>query len=168
MKRTNKGFTLVEVLIAVAVLGVIASIAIPQYSTYVKRAKIAEAVQLSQEVSLAMTQLYLNKRKFPTNVGNLSVRNAEIGYGGPHDYKTDVIDRVWVGSGGVSGAAATSGHIAVTINPALAAGLNGSGSAMLLSTIEFKNGGFEFVCGNRATPWPSSVDQRYLPKSCQN
>ena len=169
MKRTNKGITLLELIIAVAVVAVLASFAVPQYSTYVKKAKIAEAVQLSQEVSLAMTQLYLKKRKFPTNVGNLSARNAEIGYGGQNDYNNDVISRLWVGSAGVTGAAATSGHIAILMNPDLKAGENGATFARLISTVEFKNGGFEFICGNTLTAqWPSSVDPKYLPKTCQN
>lgn len=169
MKQTNKGFTLVEVLIAVAVIGVLASIAVPQYSTYVKKAKVSEAVQFSQEISLAMTQLYLNKRKFPANVGNFAVRNAEIGYGGPDDYDTDVIEHMWVGSRGVTGADATSGHIAILLNPDLAVGPNGANVARLISTVEFNNGAFEFVCGNTQTAvWPSSVDPKFLPKSCQN
>ncbi len=169
MKRAIKGFTLVEVLIAVAVLGVLASIAVPQYSTYVKKAKVSEAVQFSQEISLAMTQLYLKKRRFPANVGNLSARNAEIGYGGQDDYNTDVISRMWVGSAGVRGAAATSGHIAILMNPELAVGTNGAAFARLISTVEFRNGAFEFVCGNTQTAqWPSSVDPKFLPKSCQN
>lgn len=169
MKRFSKGFTLVEVLIAIAILGVIASVAVPQYATYVKKAKIAEAVQFSQEISLAMTQYYLNKRIFPANSGNLAVRNAEIGYGGPNDYQNDVIHSMWVGSRGVNGANDTSGHIAIRLNPDLAAGPNGTAFARLISTIEFKNGGFEFVCGNTQTAqWPSSVDPNLLPKSCQN
>lgn len=169
MKRAIKGFTLVEVLIAVAVIGVLASIAVPQYSTYVKKAKVSEAVQFSQEISLAMTQLYLNKRKFPANVGNFAVRNAEIGYGGPDDYDTDVIEHMWVGSRGVTGADATSGHIAILLNPDLAVGPNGANVARLISTVEFNNGAFEFVCGNTQTAvWPSSVDPKFLPKSCQN
>ncbi|MFK8075599.1 MAG: type IV pilin protein [Granulosicoccus sp.] len=168
MKRTNHGFTLVEILIAGAVLGVLASIALPMYSTYVKKAKLSEAVQFSQEINLSMTQLYLNKRTFPSNGGSFDYRNSQIGYGGPSQYKNDVIDGMWVGSGGVNGAAATSGHIVVRIKPELKAGINGSTNASLISTVEFINGSFEFICGNTTGHWPSTVDPAYLPKSCQN
>ena len=168
MKKFNSGFSLLEIIIAVAILSILASLAIPQYGVYTKRAKVSEAVQLAQEVQLSMVQLYLNKRRFPVNSSSLTARNAEVGYGDLSAYTTDVVSRMWVGSNGVRGSANTSGHIAITLNPDLEAGINGRSSAMLLSTIEFVNGNFEFICGNTGSVWRTTVDPLYLPKSCQN
>lgn len=168
MKKFSEGFTLLEIVIGVAILSILASLAIPQYGVYAKRAKVAEAVQLAQAVQMSMAQMYLNERSFPSNSLGLSLRNAEIGYGDINTYTSDVVKQMWVGSTGVTGSEDTSGHIAITLNPDLEAGLGGSANAMLLSTIEYINGQFEFMCGNTGGRYNSTVDPLYLPKSCQN
>ena len=53
MKSMQKGFTLIELMIVVAIIGILAAIAIPAYSNYVKKAKFTEVVQASQAVKTA-------------------------------------------------------------------------------------------------------------------
>src|SRR2546423_8505483 len=66
-----RGFTLIEVLIVVAIVGVLAAIALPNYSDYVKRGKIIEATQRLSEARVKMEQFFLDNRKYTGGCGNV-------------------------------------------------------------------------------------------------
>lgn len=73
--NTNKnlGFTLIEVLVAVAIIGILSAIAIPQYSEYVRRGKISEATSALGELRLRAEKYYSDNRTyvgFSTAVSN--------------------------------------------------------------------------------------------------
>jgi len=63
MKR-GLGFTLVELLVVVAVIGILAAIAVPQYSDYVTRSKIAEATATLSEHRVRMEQFFQDNRSY--------------------------------------------------------------------------------------------------------
>lgn len=65
MKRT-KGFTLIELMIVVAIIGILSAIAIPAYTDYVTRAKIPEATSNLADLRVKMEQYYLDNRTYPT------------------------------------------------------------------------------------------------------
>jgi len=54
MKTTQKGFTLIELMIVVAIIGILAAVAIPAYSNYTKKAKFTEVVQSTQGIKTAV------------------------------------------------------------------------------------------------------------------
>jgi type IV pilus assembly protein PilA len=54
MKQVQKGFTLIELMIVVAIIGILAAVAIPAYSNYTKKAKFTEVVQATQAIKTAM------------------------------------------------------------------------------------------------------------------
>lgn len=54
MKQIQKGFTLIELMIVVAIIGILAAVAIPAYSDYTKRAKFTEVVQATQAIKTAV------------------------------------------------------------------------------------------------------------------
>ena len=63
MKREN-GFTLVEILVVVAIVGILAAIAVPQYSDYVTRSKLAEATATLSETRVKLEQYFQDNRTY--------------------------------------------------------------------------------------------------------
>lgn len=64
MRTVNKGFTLIELMVVVAIIGILASIALPAYSRYVARAKVAEAISQLSDIRNRMERNYQDKRRY--------------------------------------------------------------------------------------------------------
>jgi prepilin-type N-terminal cleavage/methylation domain len=65
MKRLEAGFTLIELMIVVAIIGVLAAIAIPSYQDYTARAQVTEALNLTAQYKVAVSEYYADHGVFP-------------------------------------------------------------------------------------------------------
>lgn len=70
--RRIQGFTLIELMIVVAIIGILASIALPSYQNYVTRAQVAEGITLADQLKPAILEFYRDRGRWP-------VDNAEAG-----------------------------------------------------------------------------------------
>lgn len=69
--RSSKGFTLIELMIVVAIIGILAAIAIPAYQDYISRAQASEAVQLLAGAKAPMAEFYGDQGRWPTGPGTV-------------------------------------------------------------------------------------------------
>ena len=67
MKNMQKGFTLIELMIVVAIIAILAAIAIPAYQNYLIRAQVSEGSVLADGAKTAMAEFYSNTGEFPSN-----------------------------------------------------------------------------------------------------
>lgn len=67
MKKVQQGFTLIELMIVVAIIGILAAIAIPAYQDYTIRAQVSEGMNLSAAAKAAVTEFYQDRGTWPAN-----------------------------------------------------------------------------------------------------
>jgi type IV pilus assembly protein PilA len=85
----QRGFTLIELMIVVSIIGVLASIAIPTYQRYVIRSQVAEGLSLSGGAQTAVSEFFMENGEWPTN-------NSEAGLPLGEEIRGDYTEQVVV------------------------------------------------------------------------
>jgi len=70
MKQIQKGFTLIELMIVVAIIGILAAVALPAYSDYTVRARVSEAILAASQCRTAVAEYYQTAAALPTAVNS--------------------------------------------------------------------------------------------------
>jgi len=94
-KQVQKGFTLIELMIVVAIIGILASIALPAYQDYTKRAHVTEGLSLASGAKTAVAEYYSTKASWPAN-------NAAAGLASASSIKGTAVDSVTVSNGKIT------------------------------------------------------------------
>ncbi|ENY1335976.1 pilin, partial [Neisseria gonorrhoeae] len=76
MNTLQKGFTLIELMIVIAIVGILAAVALPAYQDYTARAQVSEAILLAEGQKSAVTEYYLNNGIWPENNSAAGVASA--------------------------------------------------------------------------------------------
>jgi type IV pilus assembly protein PilA len=135
MNKAQKGFTLIELMIVIAIIGILAAIAIPQYQDYVTRSKVTEGLNLAAAAKTAVAETFQAKGSMPT-----TGTNASFGLPTGSSIAGTYVASVSVSTGTAQG---TGGEIVITFNAA-DAHLNG----LVLGLVPITNaGGVAWECG---------------------
>ncbi|MBV6789836.1 pilin [Xanthomonas campestris pv. fici] len=141
MKKQN-GFTLIELMIVVAIIAILAAIALPAYQDYLARSQVSEGLSLASGAKTAVAETYANTGAFPAN-------NAAAGLETAANIKGKYITSVTVSSGGIITALFNNSNAKL------------SGKSLVLTPMD-NNGSISWGCSNGTT-----IDQKYLPTSCR-
>ncbi|ENX0347907.1 pilin [Neisseria gonorrhoeae] len=77
MNTLQKGFTLIELMIVIAIVGILAAVALPAYQDYTARAQVSEAILLAEGQKSAVTEYYLNNGEWPENNASAGVASSD-------------------------------------------------------------------------------------------
>ena len=142
--KKQQGFTLIELMIVVAIIGILAAIAIPAYQDYTARAQMSEAFSLTGGQKSAVSEVYANTGAWPAS-------NTAAGIAAAADIKGKYVAQVAIGG-------ATGGQIIATMinTTGISAGIKGA--TLTLSPI-INAGSVDWKCS-------SSAAQKFVPKVC--
>ena len=143
MSRTQQGFTLIELMIVVAIIGIIASIAIPAYTNYSIRSQVSEGISLASSAKAAVTEYYQNQ-------GVYAPDNNTAGLSPAATIRGDYVTQITV---------IASGDVQITygnkVHPLVAGGV------LTLSPND-NFGSISWTCAGDAT-----IVDKYLPAICR-
>ncbi len=164
MKAVQKGFTLIELMIVIAIIGILAAIAIPAYQNYTIRSQVSEGLSLADAWKAAIAEFYQNNGSWPagfTSTGSsttVPMLAASVGK--------------YVGSEAVD----ASGNIKIVYSGTQASTKLNAGGAntLFLQAALNSNNDVIWVCGTATAPSGVSVvaseattiPAQYLPASC--
>jgi type IV pilus assembly protein PilA len=159
MNTLQKGFTLIELMIVIAIIGILAAVAVPQYQDYIIRTQVTEGLSLAAEVKTAVNDFYAAKSRLPTT-------NTSVGVGQSASLTGNYVTAVAVGN---------SGGITITYGARASAKI--AAATLGLGVARNTAGGLVWICGNAGTPAgateaaaqpTTSVVGRYLSSDCRS
>src|SRR5512139_416070 len=159
MKTVQKGFTLIELMIVVAIIGILAAIAIPAYQDYTIRSQVTEGLNLASDIKAGIGEVFAQTGTF-TGIGL-----AQLGAGAATDKAGKYVGSINV----------TDGVISISYTGSQANARLSAAPVLTLRPGTNTNGDVVWVCGRAAVPAgvtvagadATSVVAKYLPATCR-
>ena len=146
MKKVQQGFTLIELMIVVAIIGILAAIALPAYQDYTIRARVSEGILAGSAGRTAVAETYSNAGRMLPSANSMGVETQVSRF-------VAIVDWVYVDD--------NNGDVVVTLaNPSTELGAAAGGTLILRA--EGAGGRVNWTCG------AGTIPSRYLPGSCKD
>ncbi|MEQ9394993.1 pilin [Haliea sp.] len=154
MHKVQQGFTLIELMIVIAIVGILAAIALPAYQDYTVRAKMSEPMAYLSEAKTTLSEFYATQGEFPTA--------AQAGLN--TNPNTEIVASIKYND-------SDEGIVAVTLKDNIIPGLTGAGIGFSLSPVTVTGSrSVQWVCGSTTsagTDISTVVPAKYLPSTCR-
>jgi len=164
IKSIQKGFTLIELMIVVAIIGILAAIAIPAYQDYTIRAQVTEGLNLMSDMKAGVAEWYAQEGSWPSTLVQLGISGGASAKSGKYVQSIDLQTGTLVATYGIQ------------------ANSNIAGESLALAPMVSPNGDVIWVCGTREPPsgaqdpssgasdtasGATSLLAKYLPANCR-
>jgi type IV pilus assembly protein PilA len=165
MKTLQKGFTLIELMIVVAIIGILAAIAIPAYQDYTIRAQVSEGLTLASDIKAGVAEYMAQTGSWPADLAEAGVASA----GGAADKAARYVAEIDVLDG------------TITVEYGRDVNTRIDGETLALQPFVNDNGDVVWLCGNADPPSAGSADpgggaspagvtsllDKHMPASCR-
>ena len=146
-----KGFTLIELMIAIAIVGILLSLAVPTYQDYTVRAKISEAMNVASSLKVMISEYYITMAELPEDSDAAGIDTT---------FSTNFISAIGYSKEGDKDSKAM---IKLTLSENVSQEV--AGKALVLTATP-RTGSLHWVCGNDESE-SQPIDSKYLPSNCR-
>lgn len=144
--QTQQGFTLIELMIVVTIIGILAAVAVPMYLDYAVRAQISEGLNVAGGAKSAVTEYYQDRGSMPNG-------NSEAGLSASTEIQGKFVASVGVGN--------QDGVITVTYGNSANAVISGETVTLTASTASGV-GSVQWICDSGGV-----IEDKHLPAACR-
>ena len=142
-KMNRKGFTLIELMIVIAIVGILAAVALPAYQDYTVRARMSEPLAVLGEARHSVSEYYATMGKLPASADKAGMRTGVA---------SDITSSIGLNS--------SNGNLTITLTNENSLG-DAGGKTVVMSVTDSSGGQLKYKCK------PGTIAAKFLPASCR-